>query len=598
MPERDLVVELLHYDADSCRLEHAIADGSAVVSEIEPLTHDIVRLVLKCDQEFAFTPGQYVDLHVPGDRDPPAGRSFSMANPPGEDLIELMIKRYPGGRLSGMLDGQIKVGDRLGLTGPYGAFRLRDGERPILMIAGGSGMAPILSVLRQLSADGCSRPVRLFYGARAERDLFHVEEIEELGARLPDFRFTPIVDNFVHNAVAAYLAEGEIAQPDVYMCGPPPMIEAAEEMLVATHGVDEQRIFTDKFTTAAEAAAPATPSIPAPGGSEREFDWYVPAGRHATLYEDVTIDTQPSVHRHLRRGWPVSFEDGRGTWDDGSTAVRAEDWFAFRDPGGQWERPFYQGEGAIEQQIEGAIRSATAAGLIDDFQPGWVDFLEQVLQMPAFVEHGLWFALATVARDCLSDSVATCVCLRAAMKQRSARRSARTWTIAFVRFACADQVHGDANREVITEWVRDWRAEASAAALALAPLAQQIPAGIDVEQALDRVEQYADALLVEAGLTDGPGAPPVMRRRTRVRRQRRHPTPAAATTTAATAPVLSPDSYDYVGIVMARSAEGGRRRDPRAPSRHRSDRATGVLGHPRQGSPRNPIRGGLRPARL
>ena len=124
---------------------------------------------------------------------------------------------------------------------------------------------------------------------------------------------------------------------------------------------------------------------------------------------------------------------------------------------------------------------------------------------------------------------------------------------------------------MITAWVRDWRAQASAAALALAPLARQMPAGIDVEQALDRVEQYADTLLADAGLTDGPdadGAEPVVRRRTRMRRQRRHPSATSAGTTAATAPLVTPDSYDYVGIVMARSAEGdavaeilGRRED-------------------------------------
>ena len=157
------------------------------------------------------------------------------------------------------------------------------------------------------------------------------------------------------------------------------------------------------------------------GRRERDFAWYTPAKRRASLYEDVTIDTQPSVHRHLRRGWPVRFEDGRGTWDDASTALQSTDWFAFRDPGEYWERPFYQRETALEQQIDGAMHSAAEQGLIDDFSPEWVEFLRTSLQVPAYVEHGLWFALATVGRACLSDSVATCVCLQAAMKQRSAQ---------------------------------------------------------------------------------------------------------------------------------------------------------------------------------
>ncbi len=420
MPEQDLVVELLHYDAEDYRLEHAISDGEAAVETVEQLTADIVRLVLRAE-EFDFVPGQYIDLHVP-EADDGARRSFSMANLPGEGLIELMIKRYPGGRLSGMLDGRVKVGDRLAFTGPYGAFRLRDSAEPLLLIAGGSGMAPILCLLRQLAREACEKPVRFFYGAQTEQDLFYIDEVEELGAALADFRFMPVVERFVHEAVDEYLAADEIASPDVYMCGPPPMIEAAETML-ANHGIDDSRVFMDKFTTSAEVAATAPEPTVSTGTevSEREFSWYEPRKRRGTVYEDVTIDTQPSVHRHLSRGWSVRFADGRGTWDDASTALRSSDWYAFRDPGEQWERTYYSSQAAIENQIEAALRSAAAEGLLADFSAEWVALLREHLQVPAFVEHGLWFALATIGRDCLSDSVATCVCLQAAMKQRSAQ---------------------------------------------------------------------------------------------------------------------------------------------------------------------------------
>jgi propane monooxygenase reductase component len=419
MPDEDVVLELLHYDPDGYRLEHAIRDWWGTVEAIEPVTEDIIRVVVQTPQEFDFTPGQYLDLWVPGDSG--ARRSFSMANLPGEGRAELLIKRYPGGRLSGMLGAEIVEGSPLRFTGPYGSLRFRDSQRPVLMIAGGSGMAPILALLRQLSAERCRRAVRFFYGARAERDLFWVEEISALGARLADFRFTPVVGRFVHEAIDEYLAGPDgPASPDVYMCGPPAMVEAAEEMLVETHGIDEQRIFVDKFTTSAQAVPPGRTS-----DSAREFAWYEPAGRRATLYEDVTVDTQPSVHRHLTRGWPVSFGDGRGTWDDGSTALACCDWFAFRDPAEQWERPFYQHGSATEQQIDAAVRAAAGEGLLADFSEDWVEFLRAYLQVPAYVEHGLWLALATIARDCLSDSVSTCVCLQAAMKQRSADRALR-----------------------------------------------------------------------------------------------------------------------------------------------------------------------------
>jgi propane 2-monooxygenase small subunit len=154
---------------------------------------------------------------------------------------------------------------------------------------------------------------------------------------------------------------------------------------------------------------------------ERSFQWYTPRKRRATLYEDVTVDTQPSVHRHLHRGWPVHFEDGRGLWSDDSTALDSTDWYEFRDPGQMWERTYYQAGTAYEQLIEGAVRTARRERAFDDFAPEWVEFLRKHLQTPAFVEHGIWLALASAARDTLSDTVTHCVAIEAAMKQRQAQ---------------------------------------------------------------------------------------------------------------------------------------------------------------------------------
>ncbi len=663
MPERDVVIELLHYDPDNYRLENAIRDGVATVEAVTELTHDIVGLTLRVDDlSLSWLPGQYLDIHVPGDDG--ARRSFSIANLPGSERIELMIKRYPGGRLSGMLGESVVAGSELGFTGPYGAFHLRRSERPILMVAGGSGMAPVLGVLRQLAQEGCERPVRFFYGAREERDLFALDEIAALGRRLADFRFHPVTGRFVHEAI-----DEELAEPDVYMCGPPPMLEAVEAMLTE-RGVDPARIFQDKFTTSAQASAStsatATEGTPEPApaaapSSERDFAWYEPAGRRATIYEDVTVDTQPSIHRHLRRGWPVSFEDGRGTWNDASTELRSIDWFAFRDPGEMWERPFYQAGTAVEHQIEGAIRSAAEQGLIEDFAPPWVEFLGGALQVPAFVEHGLWFALATAARDGLSDTVATCMCLQAAMKQRSAqaivlyamdlephlgrslpiedarqaflsepawqpsrrylerlaatpdwaevlfaanlcfeptvatliRRElgtraaaangdtvtpalaraetqewewARTWTVALSQFLLTDAVHGQHNRAVLDRWVADWLPHALDAAAALAPVGE--PVGVDAGRAGRLIRAYAGEMLAEAGLPEccelvgyapraartppGTPAPPAA---APVRNAPPSPEPGWPASQGPERPATN-GTYDHVGIVMAKSAEG------------------------------------------
>jgi propane monooxygenase reductase subunit len=257
MPEEDLVVELLHFDPDNYKLENEIRDGRGTVTAVEALTHDIRRLELEVVEpaDFSFLPGQYVDVWIPGAED--ARRSFSMANLPGDGRIELIVKRYPGGRFSSLLDGEIKEGDELRFTGPYGAFHLRKSVRPVLMVAGGSGMAPILSLLRTLSAEGSDRPVQIFYGARTEQDLFHVDLIRELGAGLHDFEFVPVlsdIDRFVHEAADEFLDSGAMSDPEIYMCGPPPMIDAMIELATERHGIDESsRIFHDKFTTSADA---------------------------------------------------------------------------------------------------------------------------------------------------------------------------------------------------------------------------------------------------------------------------------------------------------------------------------------------------------
>jgi propane monooxygenase reductase subunit len=265
LPDADLVVELLHFDADNLRLAHPIRDGRARVAAVEPLTRDIVRLVLEVvkPEGFSFTPGQYVDLHIPGEQD--ARRAFSMANLPGDGTLELVIKRYPGGVFSGLLDagapGGLAVGDELAITGPYGAMHLRDSTRPVLLVAGGSGMGPVLALLRRLAEVRSTRPVRFFYGARTRADLFWLEEIAALGERLEDFAFVPVLSDeawdgacgLVHEAAAGCLAAGDVGEPEVYTCGPPPMIEALIALLTARHGVPEADIAFDKFTTAAAA---------------------------------------------------------------------------------------------------------------------------------------------------------------------------------------------------------------------------------------------------------------------------------------------------------------------------------------------------------
>lgn len=154
---------------------------------------------------------------------------------------------------------------------------------------------------------------------------------------------------------------------------------------------------------------------------ERQFRFFTPAKRRATLYEDVTIDTQPSIHRHMDRGWLVSFEDGRGTWDASSTKLRSGDWYRFRDPGEVWERPFYQVGARYEADIDDAVANANRDGLFEDFSPEWVEFLRHNLQVPAFAEHGVWLGTASAGRNALSDGITRAIVFEAALKQRFAQ---------------------------------------------------------------------------------------------------------------------------------------------------------------------------------
>ena len=252
----DLEVELINYDEEMLRSGVELRTVRTRIEAIEPLTRDIRRLVLHVEEgEMPFRSGQYVDLRIPGTDE---YRSFSMANLPSDDgRLEFMIKLYPGGYFSGLLaDGSLKVGDELEAKGPYGVFTLRDTERPLVFIGGGAGMAPILSLLREMAESGVSRPAVYYYGAREEQDLFHLEELQALAAALPDFRFVPALSDASWEGQTGLItdvvdsSEPDLAEVDAYLCGPPPMVDAATELLLR-RGVDEARIHFDKFTTTA-----------------------------------------------------------------------------------------------------------------------------------------------------------------------------------------------------------------------------------------------------------------------------------------------------------------------------------------------------------
>ena len=262
----DLEVELINYDEEALHGGTPPRTVQTTVAAVAPLTHDIRLLRLKvCDDEpFSYKPGQYVDIRIPDASSEDEHRSFSMANTTSKpDELEFMIKLYPDGRFSGLLqEERLKEGDTLHVTGPYGVFTLRaSSPRRLLFIGGGAGMAPILCLLRSMAEAGVERPATYYYGARREADLFHLEEIAQLERELHDFTFVPALSEvepdddwdgetgLITDVVDRL--EDDVAEVDVYLCGPPPMVDAAIALLEAK-GVPEAHIYYDKFTTTAD----------------------------------------------------------------------------------------------------------------------------------------------------------------------------------------------------------------------------------------------------------------------------------------------------------------------------------------------------------
>ena len=257
----DITVELLNYDEDLMRRSIAVKEFEATLTRITALTHDIRLLELELSQPLRFWAGQYVDLSIPGSG---ITRSFSMANPQSAGTrIQFIIKKYPEGAFSSLLDGGLKPGDRLVAKGPYGTcFRREERPGPMVLVGGGSGMSPLWAILHDHIESGEQRPVRFFYGARSRKDLFYLDQFATLEATLPDFRFIPALSHaevaddwqgesgFIHDVVARSLKQERLqGDIDAYSCGPPPMIDAVLPVLQMA-GVEPTRIFVDKFTVA------------------------------------------------------------------------------------------------------------------------------------------------------------------------------------------------------------------------------------------------------------------------------------------------------------------------------------------------------------
>ncbi|WP_411283931.1 NADH:ubiquinone reductase (Na(+)-transporting) subunit F [Lapillicoccus sp.] len=255
----DVTIELLNYDEEMIRSGLPIQEAVAEVVSNELVTPDMHHLILRLVEPtaVAFFPGQYFDLTVPGTE---TTRSFSIANVSSQESgqLEFVIKVYPDGVFSQLLDTQLVPGARVEVVGPFGVFTLREGrDCDLVFVGGGAGMAPILSVLRALAEKGSTRKATFYYGARRRRDLCFEKELLALEEQLPNFRYVPALSDadgepwegevgLITDVVKRH--EHDLSEMDSYVCGPPPMVEAAMEVL-SVLGAPDKRVYYDKFTT-------------------------------------------------------------------------------------------------------------------------------------------------------------------------------------------------------------------------------------------------------------------------------------------------------------------------------------------------------------
>jgi len=278
VPLSDLVIEAKEISAAK---DIPIRIMPCRVMQLEKLAHDVMRLWLKLaeGQRLQFLAGQYIDILLSGNQ----RRSFSLATAPhADEMLQLHIRHVPGGLFSGQVFTKMKARDLLRFQGPLGTFFMRGDEsgesrnagghgnsgtspdRPAVLVAGGTGFAPIKSILENAFAKGTRRPLSLYWGVRAKRDLYLPDLPQAWAREHSHFRFTPVLSEpqpedhwngrqgWVHEAVAEDFPD--LSRHEVYASGPPPMIEALKRT-VMEHGLPPDRLYYDSFEHA-HASAP------------------------------------------------------------------------------------------------------------------------------------------------------------------------------------------------------------------------------------------------------------------------------------------------------------------------------------------------------
>ncbi|MDT8991196.1 fatty acid desaturase [Curvibacter sp. APW13] len=241
----------------------AVQEVAGTVVAQEALTHDIQCLRVRLDAPLHYKPGQFAQLSL--DALPGQTRSYSFANPPdAQGVVEFFVRQVPGGAFTGHVHGNDLLGQRAHVQGPLGQFWLRESDAPLLFVAGGSGLAPVLAMLRALQQQGSARSVTVLFGARTQADLYGMDELRAMAAGWAGaFRLVPVLSEAQADAgwaggrglVTEQLPQ--VVEPGMhaYLCGPPAMVDAAHAALVGL-GLARAHIHADRFVTQKELSAP------------------------------------------------------------------------------------------------------------------------------------------------------------------------------------------------------------------------------------------------------------------------------------------------------------------------------------------------------
>lgn len=260
VPQTDCVIESRQVSAAG---QHPVVKLPMRVSALERKAPDVIvmRLQLPANQPFQYHAGQYIEfLLANGVR-----RSYSMATAPetAGGSIELHLRHMPGGAFTDHVFGAMKVRDILRAEGPFGSFYLRDDStRPVVLLASGTGIAPIKAILEHMRASGMSRPTRVYWGCRRRDDLYLNDWLEVAANELPWLTYVPVLsdataddawtgrEGFVHQVVMTDLPD--LSAYEVYACGTPIMVDSARRDFVGRCGLPEAVFYADAFTSAAD----------------------------------------------------------------------------------------------------------------------------------------------------------------------------------------------------------------------------------------------------------------------------------------------------------------------------------------------------------